>query len=37
MWAAARLFDIDVKGYEPDAFALEVHQNMKQQYKEART
>ncbi|MEE4160860.1 MAG: TrbC/VirB2 family protein [Woeseiaceae bacterium] len=36
MWAAARLFDIDVKDYEPDAFALEVHQNMKRQYQEAR-
>ena len=36
MWAAARLFGIDVKDYEPDAFALEVHQNMRRQYKEAR-
>lgn len=36
MWAAARLLDIEVNGYQPDAYALEVHQRMKKEYKENR-
>ncbi len=36
MWAAAQIVGLEVVGYEPDAFALEIHQNMKQQFKETR-
>lgn len=36
LWAAAQIVGLEVVGYEPDAFALEVHQKMKQQYKETR-
>lgn len=36
LWAAAQIVGLEVVDYEPDAFALEVHQDMKQQFKETR-
>ena len=36
LWAAAQIIGLEVVDYKPDAFALEVHQKMKQEYEGKR-